>query len=91
MRRAWDCEASYEMFLCHDSTELNQALLCARCSKSCLDDIDYHFNKVKCRKIEGIPAANSQGWIVAPFIYDSPAQLLFNGGMRQQVVEKFRE
>lgn len=38
-----------------------------------------------------IPAANSQGWIVAPFIYDSPASLLFNGGMRQQVVEKFRE
>ena len=90
---------------CHNSTELNQALLCARCSKSCLhycnilyemmpiilgashlraemdakklaaiamvaagyagdmdeelcnellDDMDFHYNKVKCRKIEGM-------------------------------------
>lgn len=38
-----------------------------------------------------IPAANSQGWIVAPFIYDNPAKLLFDNGMRQEVVEKFRD
>lgn len=38
-----------------------------------------------------IPAANSQGWIVAPFIYDNPPGLLFSGGGRQAVVEKFRE
>lgn len=38
-----------------------------------------------------IPAVNSQGWIAAPYIYDSPAELLFNDGMRQRVVERFRE
>lgn len=38
-----------------------------------------------------IPAANSQGWIVAPFIYDNPVKLLFDNGMRQEVVEKFRD
>lgn len=38
-----------------------------------------------------IPAANSQGWIVAPFIYNNPKSLLVIGGKRQKVVEKFRE
>lgn len=38
-----------------------------------------------------IPAANSQGWIVAPFIYDNPKSLLMIGEKRQKVVEKFRE
>lgn len=38
-----------------------------------------------------IPAANSQGWIVAPFIYDNPATLLFDNSKRQEVVEKFRD
>lgn len=38
-----------------------------------------------------IPAANSQGWIVAPFIYDNPASLLIEGSKRQKVVEQFRE
>lgn len=37
------------------------------------------------------PAANSQGWIVAPFIYDNPPTLLFDNGKREKVVEEFRE
>ena len=37
------------------------------------------------------PAANSQGWIVAPYIYENPATLLFDKGDRQKVVEQFRE
>ena len=38
-----------------------------------------------------IPSANSQGWIVAPFIYDNPKRLLFSRKGRQRVVEQFRE
>lgn len=38
-----------------------------------------------------IPSANSQGWIVAPFIYDNPPSLLLDAGRRQKVVEQFRE
>ena len=37
------------------------------------------------------PAANSQGWIVAPFIYDNPPTLLVDKGGRQKVIEQFRE
>ncbi len=38
-----------------------------------------------------IPSANSQGWIVAPFIYDNPKSLLFNESGRKQIIELFRE
>ena len=38
-----------------------------------------------------VPAANRQGWIVAPFIYDNSPKLLFNNSGRQKIVEKFRE
>ena len=37
------------------------------------------------------PAANSQGWIVAPFIYENPPTLLFDKGGRLKVIEQFRE
>lgn len=37
------------------------------------------------------PACNKQGWIVAPFIYDNPPQLLFSSEGRTKVVEEFRE
>lgn len=37
------------------------------------------------------PSANSQGWIVAPFIYDNPPTLLFDNSGREKVVERFRE
>ena len=35
------------------------------------------------------PAANSQGWIVAPFIYENPPTLLFDKGGRLKVIEQF--
>lgn len=38
-----------------------------------------------------VPAVNSQGWIVAPFIYNNPPTLLFNSNEREKVVEQFRE
>jgi hypothetical protein len=38
-----------------------------------------------------IPSANSQGWIVAPFIYENPSGLLFDNRKRQEIIEKFRE
>lgn len=37
-----------------------------------------------------IPAANHQGWQVAPFIYDNPATLLFDNDHRKRIVEDFR-
>lgn len=38
-----------------------------------------------------VPALNSQGWIVAPFIYDNPVTLLANPSQRDKVIEEFRE
>lgn len=38
-----------------------------------------------------IPAANQQGWMVAPFIYDNPTDLLFSKEKRMSVIEQFRE
>ena len=38
-----------------------------------------------------IPAANSQGWIVAPFIYNNPVSLLFTANQRDKVIEDFRD
>lgn len=38
-----------------------------------------------------VPALNSQGWIVAPFIYDNPAELLVKSEKRDKVVEEFRD
>lgn len=38
-----------------------------------------------------VPALNSQGWIVAPFIYDNPPALLVNASKREKVIEDFRE
>lgn len=38
-----------------------------------------------------VPELNSQGWIVAPFIYDNPVTLLANKSQREKVIEKFRE
>ena len=37
-----------------------------------------------------VPTANSQGWIVAPFIYHNPATLLTSPSQRDKVVEEFR-
>ncbi len=38
-----------------------------------------------------VPALNSQGWIVAPFIYDNPVTLLASPAQRKKVIEEFRE
>ena len=38
-----------------------------------------------------VPAANHQGWMVAPFIYDNPPGLLFSNGKRDEIIEKFRD
>lgn len=38
-----------------------------------------------------VPELNSQGWIVAPFIYDNPVSLLANRSQRGKVIEEFRE
>lgn len=38
-----------------------------------------------------VPAANSQGWIVAPFIYDNSPLLLVNPCGRKKTIEKFRD
>lgn len=38
-----------------------------------------------------VPSANSQGWIVAPFIYDNSPLLLVNPYGRKKAIEKFRD
>lgn len=38
-----------------------------------------------------IPAANHQGWIVAPFIYHNPKRLIVSPKSRKEVIEQFRE
>lgn len=38
-----------------------------------------------------VPELNSQGWIVAPFIYDNPPELLVNASKREKVIEDFRD